>query len=91
MMSVAMALVALAGLGLALLFKVPALIAASFLLAIIAAVVWSQQDWPFLEGLLKVAGLICLLQLSYLLGLGLALVTRQLRRRWITDRRRNTT
>ena len=91
MMSVAMALVVLAGLGLALLFKVPALIAASFLLAIIAGVVWSQQGWPFLGGLLRVVGLICLLQVSYLLGLGLAVITRQVRRRWTTDRRRNTT
>jgi hypothetical protein len=73
------------------LFKVPALIAASFLLAVIAVVVWSHQDWPFLYGLLRVGGLICLLQVSYLLGLGLAVITRQVRRRWITDRRRNPT
>jgi hypothetical protein len=90
MMSVAMALVALAGLSFALFFKVPALAAATFLVAVTAAVVWVQQSWPLMEGLAKVLGLILVLQASYLLGLRLEFVTRPLRRRWIEDRKRNT-
>ncbi len=90
-MSAAVALVALAGFGLALLFKVPALVAASFLLAAVAAVIWSLEEWPLLEGVLKVGGLIGLLQVSYVAGLALAHVGRQLRRRWAAERGRKAT
>ncbi len=91
MMSAAVAFVALTGLGLALLFKVPALVAASFLLAAVAAVIWSLEEWSLLEGALKVGGLIGLLQVSYVAGLGLAHLCRQLRRRWAAERGRKAT
>ena len=86
MVSVAIALVVVAaGVGLAMTFKVPALVAASFLFAIVAGLVWNHQAWPWGEGLLKVVGVVGLLQVSYLLGLGLALLARRRRRRRVGD------
>lgn len=89
MMPVAIALVVLVGLGLALFFRIPALVAASFLVAILAVVAWIHQSWSFAQGALTIVGLLCLLQVSYVLGLGLVLLARQLWRRWIGHRRRN--
>jgi hypothetical protein len=88
MVSVAIALlVVAAGVGLAMKFKIAALIAASFLLAVLTGAVWNYQSWPWGEGLARVLGLVGLLQVSYLLGLGLAHLTRRLRRRPVGDGR----
>jgi hypothetical protein len=73
-------LVILIGFVLGLFFKVPAFIAASFIVLISTAVAARYQHWSLVTGILSGAVFLCLLQVSYLLGLRSAHIVRQLPR-----------
>jgi hypothetical protein len=71
-MIISMVLGAVAGMAMALFFRAPALIALSLLAAGAAGVVWIVAGWSLLDGLLRVGGLLATIQVSYLMGLGMA-------------------
>ena len=70
-MIISMVLGAVAGLGMALFFRTPALIALSLLAAGFGGVFWIAAGWPLLDGLLRIGGLLATIQISYLVGLAL--------------------